>query len=140
MEEGGAGGGIAFDSCYFSDWRGLAGKGTWHKGCAQQGWSVHVCVIAGLQLPALRWHWQCHELAGPGVWVQGRQESLECPKHLCSLACQTQGELCTLAGACARCNSIHPCPAGLHPRRVPWAVPAWVTILQWGTASKSCCD
>jgi len=53
--EGGAGGGIAFDSCYFSDWRGLAGKGTWYKGCAQQG-CVRARACAMPQLPAPRRH------------------------------------------------------------------------------------
>lgn len=68
---------------------------------------------------------------------QGRQQTLECPKHSCLLTCQTPGELCTLAHACARCNSIHPCPAGLHPHRVPWSVPAWVTVWQGGGSGNS---
>lgn len=49
--EGGAGGGIAFDSCYFSDWRGLAGKGTWLCSAGLEA-CVCVCVCAMPQLPA----------------------------------------------------------------------------------------
>lgn len=72
-----------------------------------------------------------------GTGYRGRRESLEHPKHSCSLACQTPGELCMLARVCARCSSIHPCPAWLHPCSVPWAVPAWVTVLQWGGSGTS---
>lgn len=42
---GGAGGGVAFDSCYLSDRRGLAGKATWYKGCARRG-SAGACARA----------------------------------------------------------------------------------------------
>lgn len=68
--EGGAGGGIAFDSCYFSDWRGLAGKATWYKGWAQQGWSVPVCACNAAVPSGAPARFQCNELAGLGVQGQ----------------------------------------------------------------------
>lgn len=114
--EGGAGGGFAFDSCYFSDWRGLAGKGTWYKGCAQQGWSVRLPVCVQCCSSQHRAGVLSVQRAGRarGVGYGGRGASLECPKHPCSFACQAPGDPCTLVHACASRSSISPCPARLQ--------------------------
>lgn len=111
--EGGAGGGIAFDSCYFSDWRGLAGKRTWYKGCAQQGWSVHARVsVCNAAAPST-----APELSVPravraqGVGYGARGASLDHPKPLCSFVCQAPGDPCTLAHGCASYSSISRRPA-----------------------------
>lgn len=116
--EGGAGGGIAFDSCYFSDWKGLAGKGTWYKGCAQQGWrarvSVCVCVYAMPQLTASRQRaFSATSWQESGYGVRGQRGFLGA-KHPCSFACQAPAAPCTCAHACASCSSISPRPAQLQ--------------------------
>lgn len=130
---GGAGGEIAFDSCYFSDWRGLAGKGTRYKGCAQQGWSVRlrVRVCAMPQLPASHWHFQCHELAGLGVQgPRGFFGASQAPVLIC-----LPGYPCTLAHICASHSIVRPCPAWLQWSLLtasPGLSPLVPQVCNWG--------
>lgn len=146
--EGGAGGGIAFDSCYFSDWKGLAGKGTWYKGCAQQGWSECVCVCVRCRSSQHRARALSVQRAGGAQrrGYGGREASLELstlvrlpagsqetlarwvtrvqaaaapvPMQLCSSGPLLQRPL----GCPCPCDSfgarLGPCTAHLHPRLV----------------------